>query len=124
MYSPSPKAKRIEVRFPDPACNAYLAFAAMLMAGLDGVENRLDPGEPLDKDIYALSPAELSKVPSVPGSLEGALIALESDHDCLTPGDVFTPDVIETWLEYKRGREIDPVRLRPHPYEFCLYYDA
>ena len=123
MYSPSPKAKRIEVRFPDPACNAYIAFAAMLMAGLDGVENRLDPGEPLDKDIYALSPAELSKVPSVPGSLEGALNALESDHEFLTKGDVFTQDVIETWLEYKRGREIDPVRLRPHPYEFKLYFD-
>jgi glutamine synthetase len=123
MYSPSPKAKRIEVRFPDPACNAYLAFAAMLMAGLDGIENRLDPGEPLDKDIYSLSPAELSKVPSVPGSLEGALNALESDHEFLTKGDVFTPDVIETWLEYKRGREIDPVRLRPHPYEFKLYFD-
>jgi glutamine synthetase len=123
MYSPSPKAKRIEVRFPDPACNAYLAFAAMLMAGLDGIENRLDPGEPLDKDIYALSPAELSKVPSVPGSLEGALNALENDHEFLTKGDVFTQDVIETWLEYKRGREIDPVRLRPHPYEFKLYFD-
>jgi glutamine synthetase len=123
MYSPSPKAKRIEVRFPDPACNAYIAFAAMLMAGLDGVENRLDPGEPLDKDIYALSPAELSKVPSVPGSLEGALNALENDHEFLTKGDVFTQDVIETWLEYKRGREIDPVRLRPHPYEFKLYFD-
>jgi glutamine synthetase len=123
MYSPSPKAKRIEVRFPDPACNAYLAFAAMLMAGLDGIENRLDPGEPLDKDIYALSPAELSKVPSVPGSLEGALNALENDHEFLTKGDVFTHDVIETWLEYKRGKEIDPVRLRPHPYEFKLYFD-
>jgi glutamine synthetase len=123
MYSPSPKAKRIEVRFPDPACNAYLAFAAMLMAGLDGIENRLDPGEPLDKDIYALSPAELSKVPSVPGSLEGALAALESDHEFLTKGDVFTQDVIETWLEYKHGKEIDPVRLRPHPYEFKLYFD-
>jgi len=123
MYSPSPKAKRIEVRFPDPACNAYLAFAAMLMAGLDGIENRLDPGEPLDKDIYALSPAELSKVPSVPGSLDGALAALESDHEFLTKGDVFTPDVIETWLDYKRDKEIDPVRLRPHPYEFKLYFD-
>jgi len=123
MYSPSPKAKRIEVRFPDPACNAYLAFAAMLMAGLDGIENRIDPGEPLDKDIYSLSPAELSKVPSVPGSLDGALNALESDHEFLTKGDVFTPDVIETWLEYKRGKEIDAVRLRPHPYEFKLYFD-
>jgi glutamine synthetase len=123
MYSPSPKAKRIEVRFPDPACNAYLAFSAMLMAGLDGIENRIDPGEPLDKDIYGLSPAELSKVPSVPGSLEGALNALESDHEFLIKGDVFTQDVIETWLEYKREKEIDSVRLRPHPYEFKLYFD-
>jgi glutamine synthetase len=123
MYSPSPKAKRIEVRFPDPACNAYLAFSAMLMAGLDGIENRIDPGEPLDKDIYGLSPAELSKVPSVPGSLEGALSALESDHEFLIKGDVFTQDVIETWLEYKRDKEIDSVRLRPHPYEFKLYFD-
>jgi glutamine synthetase len=123
MYSPSPKAKRIEVRFPDPACNPYLSFAALLMAGLDGIENRIDPGEPLDKDIYGLSPAELSKVPSVPGSLEGALNALENDYEFLTKGDVFTQDVIETWLEYKRGREIDPVRLRPHPYEFKLYFD-
>ena len=124
MYSPSPKAKRIEVRFPDPATNAYIGFAAMLMAGLDGIENRIDPGEPLDKDIYSLSPAELSKVPSVPGSLEGALHALENDHEFLTKGDVFTPDVVETWLEYKRGREIDPVRLRPHPYEFKMYFDV
>jgi glutamine synthetase len=123
MYSPSPKAKRIEVRFPDPACNPYLSFAALLMAGLDGIENRIDPGEPLDKDIYGLSPAELSKVPSVPGSLEGALNALENDYEFLTKGDVFTQDVIETWIEYKRGREIDPVRLRPHPYEFKLYFD-
>jgi glutamine synthetase len=123
MYSPSPKAKRIEVRFPDPACNPYIAFAAMLMAGLDGIENRLDPGEPLDKDIYSLSPAELSKVPSVPGSLEGALQALENDHEFLTKGDVFTQDVLETWLDYKRTKEIDPIRLRPHPYEFKLYFD-
>jgi glutamine synthetase len=123
MYSPSPKAKRIEVRFPDPSCNPYLAFAAMLMAGLDGVENRIDPGEPLDKDIYELSPAELSKVPSVPGSLEGALKALEDDHEFLTKGDVFTQDALEMWIGYKRTREIDPVRLRPHPYEFKLYFD-
>jgi glutamine synthetase len=123
MYSPSPKAKRIEVRFPDPACNGYLAFAAMLMAGLDGIEHRIDPGEPLDKDIYALSPAELSKVPSVPGSLEGALNALENDYEFLTKGDVYTMDAIETWLDYKRSKEIDPVRLRPHPYEFKLYFD-
>ena len=123
MYSPSPKAKRIEVRFPDPSCNPYLAFAAMLMAGLDGIENRIDPGEPLDKDIYELSPAELSKVPSVPGSLEGALDALEKDQEFLLKGDVFTPDVLDMWLDFKRTKEVDPVRLRPHPYEFMLYFD-
>jgi glutamine synthetase len=123
MYSSSPKAKRIEVRFPDPSCNAYLAFAAMLMAGLDGIENRIDPGEPLDKDIYELSPAELSKVPSVPASLEGALEALENDHEFLTKGDVFTQDVLDVWIDYKRSVEVDGVRLRPHPYEFKLYFD-
>jgi glutamine synthetase len=124
MYSPSPKAKRIEVRFPDPSCNGYMAFAAMLMAGLDGIERRLDPGDPLDKDIYALTPEELKDVPSVPGSLPDALAALAKDHDFLLKGDVFTEDVIETWLEYKRTKEVDPLRLRPHPYEFALYYDA
>jgi glutamine synthetase len=123
VYSPSPKAKRVEVRFPDPSCNGYLAFAAMLMAGLDGIENRIDPGEPLDKDIYELSPAELSKVPSVPGSLEGALEALENDHEFLTKGDVFTQDVLDMWISYKRSKEVDEVRLRPHPYEFKLYFD-
>ncbi len=123
MYSASPKAKRIEVRFPDPSSNPYLAFAAMLMAGLDGIKNRIDPGEPLDQDLYELSPAELSKVPSVPGSLEGALDALEADHEFLTQGDVFTQDAIEMWVDYKRANEIDPVRLRPHPYEFKLYFD-
>ena len=123
MYSPSPKAKRIEVRFPDPSCNPYLAFAAMLMAGLDGIENRIDPGEPLDKDIYELSPAELSKVPSVPASLEGALNALENDMEFLTKGDVFTQDALEMWIDFKRSSEVDPVRLRPHPYEFKLYFD-
>ncbi len=124
MYSPSPKAKRIEVRFPDPSCNGYIAFAAMLMAGLDGVEKRLNPGDPLDKDIYSLTPEELKDVPSVPGSLPDALDALEKDHEFLLKGDVFTEDVIETWIEYKRSREIDPLRLRPHPYEFALYYDV
>jgi glutamine synthetase len=123
MYSMSPKAKRIEVRFPDPSSNAYLAFAAMLMAGLDGIKNKIDPGEPLDQDIYELSPAELSKVPSVPASLEGAMNALENDHEFLTQGDVFTPDALEMWINYKRKSEIDPVRLRPHPYEFKLYFD-
>jgi glutamine synthetase len=123
MYSASPKAKRIEVRFPDPSSNPYLAFSAMLMAGLDGIRNRIDPGEPLDQDIYELSPAELSKVPSVPGSLDGALEALEADHEFLLQGDVFTADAISMWIDYKRSREVDPVRLRPHPYEFKLYFD-
>jgi len=123
MYSPSPQAKRIEVRFPDCTCNGYLAFAAMLMAGLDGIQNKIDPGQPLDKDIYELGPEELKGVPSVPGSLEEALEALEGDHDFLLKGDVFTPDAIEVWISYKRKREIDPVRLRPHPHEFTLYYD-
>jgi glutamine synthetase len=124
MYSPSPKAKRIEVRFPDPACNGYIAFAAMLMAGLDGIERRLAPGDPLDKDIYALTPEELKDVPSMPGSLEEALNNLKRDHDFLLKGDVFTADVIETWIEYKTANEVDQIRLRPHPYEFALYYDA
>ena len=124
MYSASPKAKRIEVRFPDPSCNGYLAFAAMLMAGLDGIERKLNPGDPLDKDIYSLTPEELAHVPSVPGSLEGALQALEKDHAFLLKGDVFTQDVIQTWIEYKRAKELDPLRLRPHPYEFALYFDA
>jgi glutamine synthetase len=124
MYSASPKAKRIEVRFPDPSSNPYLAFSAMLMAGLDGIRNNIDPGEPLDQDIYELSPAELSKVPSVPGSLDGALEALEADHEFLLQGDVFTADAISIWIDYKRSREVDPVRLRPHPYEFKLYFDV
>jgi glutamine synthetase len=123
MYSPSPKAKRIEVRFPDPTCNPYLAFSAMLMAGLDGIENKIDPGEPLDKNIYALSKAELAKVPTMPGSLEEALQNLEEDHDFLLKGDVFTQDCIEAWVDYKREAEIAPVALRPHPHEFELYFD-
>jgi glutamine synthetase len=124
MLSTSPKAKRIEFRTPDPACNPYLGFAAMMMAGLDGIEKRLHPGEPLDKDIYALSPEELKEVPSVPGSLTESLEALRKDHDFLLKGDVFTPDVIDTWIEYKTASEIDPVRLRPVPLEFALYYDC
>jgi glutamine synthetase len=123
MYSASPKSKRVEFRTPDPSCNGYLAFSAILMAALDGIENRMDPGEPLDKDIYGLNPEELSKVPSAPGSLEEALNALERDHDFLLKGDVFTPDAIEMWLQYKRKGEVDPVRMRPHPYEFFLYFD-
>ena len=124
MYSPSPKAKRIEVRFPDPAANGYLAFSAMLMAGLDGIQNKIHPGDPLDKDIYGLSPEELSKVPSCCGSLEEALTALQNDHEFLLKGDVFTKDVIETWIEYKTDKEVKPMAMRPTPYEFALYYDC
>jgi len=123
MYSANPKTKRIEYRPPDPAANPYIAFAAMLMAGLDGIQNRIDPGDPLDKNIYELPPEELSKVPSVPDSLGGALKALEKDHAFLLKGDVFTQDVIDVWLDYKR-KEYDACRLRPSPYEFHLYYDA
>jgi len=124
MYSASPKAKRIEVRFPDPSCNPYIAFSAMLMAGLDGIQNKIHPGEPLDKNIYDLPPSELKKVPSVPSSLDEALKALEKDHEYLLKGDVFTQDVLDTWIDYKRHKEFDAVRLRPHPYEFFLYYDC
>jgi glutamine synthetase len=123
MYSASPKAKRVEFRPPDPSCNPYLAFSAMLMAGLDGIENKLDPGEPLDKDIYDLSPEELKNVPSLPGSLEESLRALERDHDFLFKGDVFTEEVIDLWIDYKMKNEVTAVRMRPHPYEFALYYD-
>ncbi len=123
MYSASPKLKRIEVRFPDPSCNGYLAFSALLMAALDGIENRIDPGEPLDRDIYSMTPEELANVPSTPGSLDAALAALEKDHEFLLKGDVFTEDVISKWIEYKREHEVDPMRMRPHPLEFKLYYD-
>ena len=123
MYSPSPKSKRLEFRCPDPSCNPYLAFAAILMAGLDGVQNRIDPGEPLDKDLYDLPPDELARVPKTPPDLAAVLDALEADHEYLLKGDVFTSDVIETWITYKRKNEVDALRLRPHPYEFALYYD-
>jgi glutamine synthetase len=123
MYSSSPKAKRVEFRPPDPSANPYLAFAALLMAGLDGVLNKIAPGEPLDKDIYDLSPEELRNVPSMPGSLEEALTCLEDDHTFLLKGDVFTEELIEAFISYKRKSEADAVRLRPHPYEFELYYD-
>ena len=123
MYSASPKAKRIEFRTPDPTCNGYLAFAAMLMAGLDGIENRIDPGEPLDKNIYGLSPEEKANIPGLPGSLAEALDNLEQDHDWLLKGDVFTQDMIDMWIEYKREEEVDAINLRPHPYEFFLYFD-
>jgi glutamine synthetase len=123
LYSRSPKAKRVEFRVPDPSCNPYLAFAAMLMAGLDGVRNKIEPPAPLDKDLYDLPPEELAEIPQVPGSLDDALAALEADHDFLLEGGVFTQDVIDTWLAYKREHEVDAVRLRPHPWEFHLYYD-
>ncbi len=123
MYSASPKAKRVEVRFPDASCNPYLAFSAMLMAGLDGIENKIEPGAPLDKDIYDMKPEELSDIPSLPGSLDAALEHLENDKEFLLKGSVFTEDVIDTWITYKRTREIDAIRLRPHPYEFNLYFD-
>ena len=123
MYSRSEKAKRIEFRTPDPSCNPYLSFAACLMAGLDGVVNKIDPGAPIDKDLYELPPDEAKAVKQLPGSLDVVLDNLEKDHDFLLKGDVFTPDLIEIWLEYKRKNEVDPMRLRPHPYEFSLYFD-
>ena len=123
MYSPNPKAKRVEYRCPDPSCNPYLAFSALLMAMIDGIQNKIDPGEPLDKDIYDLSPEEMKGVPTTPGSLEEALRALRNDQEYLLRGDVFTADVIDTWIWYKTENEVDAMRLRPHPYEFCLYFD-
>jgi glutamine synthetase len=122
-YSENPKAKRVEYRPPDPAANPYVAFAAMLMAGLDGVQNKIDPGEPMDKNLYELPPEELAKVPQVPGSLGAALDELERDHEFLLKGDVFTKDFVELWVSHKR-KEHDALRLRPHPYEFHLYYDV
>jgi glutamine synthetase len=118
MYSPSPKAKRI-----DPSCNPYLAFSAILMAAIDGIQNKMHPGEPLDKDLYDLTPEEAAEVQQTPGSLEAVLTALSRDHEYLLRGDVFTQDVINTWILYKTEKEVDAIRLRPHPYEFCLYYD-
>ena len=124
MYSPSPKAKRIEVRFPDPGANPYLAFSAMLMAGLDGIENKINPGEPAEKDLYDLEAKEAAKIRTMPGSLDEALNNLEKDHKFLLKGGVFSEDLIEAWIGYKRSKEVDPMRLRPHPYEFFLYYDV
>ena len=123
VYSRNPKSKRIEFRCPDPACNPYLCFAAQLMAGLDGIRNKIDPGEPIDKDLYELEPEEAGRVKSTPGSLAEVLDALQKDHEWLLQGDVFTPDVVETWLTYKRERELAAVNLRPVPYEFYLYFD-
>ena len=124
MYSQNPKTKRIEFRCPDPMANPYLAFSAMLMAGLDGIQNKIFPGEPLDKNLYDLSPEEKAQLPTVPGSLGEALDALHADHDFLLKGDVFTEDVIEKWIDYKRKHDVDAINMRPHPYEFELYFDA
>jgi glutamine synthetase len=123
MYSSSPKAKRLEFRTPDPSCNGYLAFSAILMAAIDGIENKIDPGDPLDKDIYGLPPEELAKIPSAPGSMEEAFAALKEDNAFLKKGDVFTQDAIDMWIDYKTEKEINAVKLRPHPHEFMLYYD-
>ena len=123
MYSSAPAAKRIEFRTPDPSCNGYLAFSAMTMAMLDGIQNKIDPGDPMDKNIYDLPPEELAEMASAPGSLGEALDALEADHDFLLKGDVFTKDVIEKWINYKRENEVTPLNSRPHPHEFFLYYD-
>lgn len=124
MYSENPKAKRIEFRCPDPTCNPYLSFSAILMAALDGIEKKISPGNPLDRDIYAMTKEELSDIPSTPGSLEQALESLRKDHEFLLRGEVFTKDMVNTWIDYKYENEIDQLRLRPHPYEFALYYDS
>jgi len=124
MYSPSPKAKRAEFRCPDPSCNGYLMFTAMMMAMIDGIQNKIDPGSPLDRDIYDMTPEELAETNTTPASLPEALEALEQDNEFLTKGDVFTSDVIQTWIDWKQETELDELRLRPHPYEFDLYYNC
>ncbi|VAX28466.1 Glutamine synthetase type I, partial [hydrothermal vent metagenome] len=124
MYSSNPKAKRVEFRCPDPAANPYLAFSALMMAGLDGIINRIDPGDPLDKDIYDMDPEELAFVPSTPETLSESLRALENDHEFLLKGDVFTEDVIRTWIDYKFDKEIRPLALQPHPFEYGMYFDV
>ncbi len=123
-YSKAERAKRIEFRTPDPTCNPYLSFAACVMAGLDGIANKIDPGDPMDKDLYELPPEEAAEIKQLPGSLDEVLNALETDHAFLLKGDVFTKDLIETWIEYKRKNEVDPIRLRPHPWEFALYFNV
>jgi glutamine synthetase len=123
MYSNSPTAKRIEFRTPDPSANGYLAFSAIAMAMIDGIQNKMDPGDPMDKNIYDLPPEELAEMESAPGSLEEALAALKEDHEFLLKGDVFTKDVIDYWIDYKMENEVKPVNSRPHPHEFYLYYD-
>ena len=124
MYFQNPKAKRVEFRSADPTCNPYLTFAAMLMAGLDGIENGYEPGDPLESDLFSLSAEDMAKLPQVPSSLEEALQALEDDHEFLLKGGVFTEDLIRGWIDFKRENDVDPVRLRPHPYEFYLSFDA
>ena len=124
IHSPNPRSRRIEYRCPDSAANPYLLFSAMLMAALDGIQNKTRPGDPLDKDIYDLQPEELDDVPTTPRSLEASLDALRADHEFLLRGDVFTPDVIDTWIWYKQTHEVEALRVRPHPYEFALYYDV
>lgn len=124
MVSPSPKKKRIEFRCPDPSCNPYLAFAAILMAAIDGVQNKIHPGEPFDKDLYDLPPEVASKVTEIPRSLEAALAALRDDYEFLLRGDVFSEELIINWINYKQTQEVDPLRMRPHPFEFCMYYDT
>ncbi len=121
MFS-SPKSKRIEFRCPDASSNPYLGFSAMVMAAIDGITNKIDPGDPLDRDLYDLRPEELAKVKTTPGSLRAALEALNADHEFLLKGDVFTQDLVDTWIDYKRG-EVDAIRLRPHPWEFAMYFD-
>ena len=124
MYSDNPKAKRVEFRCPDPSCNGYLTFAAITMAALDGIAKKTDPGKPLDRDIYEMTKEELLKTPKTPGSLEEAICALETDHEFLLAGGVFTPDLLEAWITWKREKELDEMHLRPHPHEFHLYYDS
>jgi len=124
MYSSSPKAKRIEFRCPDPTANGYLAWSAMLMAMIDGIQNRIDPGEPLDRDIYEMSTEELARFPHTPGTLDEAIDALEADHEFLLAGGVFTADLVQSWIAWKRDEELNPLALRPHPHEFALYYDS
>jgi glutamine synthetase len=125
MYSKSPKSKRLEFRCPDPSCNGYLAWSAMLMAMIDGIQNKIDPGKPLDRDIYEMTREEMKHegIRTTPGSLQEAIDALDGDRAFLTKGSVFTDDLIQTWIDYKTDKELDPMRLRPHPYEFYLYYD-
>jgi len=123
MYSENPRTKRLEFRCPDSSCNPYLAFSAITMAAIDGILRKIDPGEPVDKNLYELTSDELDKIGAAPASLEEALDALEQDHDFLLAGDVFTADVVHYWIKYKRENEVDAIRTRPHPFEFCMYFD-